>query len=60
MEGNDEKFTRPCMKCRKPFEPEDRRRHWYCDDCRKSVHKQSNIREVSSRVQLDPPDLYDD
>jgi hypothetical protein len=28
---------RPCLRCRTPFDSTDRKRHWICDSCKRSL-----------------------
>jgi hypothetical protein len=28
---------RPCLRCRTPFDSTDRKRHWICDPCKRSL-----------------------
>jgi len=51
----DKPFTRPCMLCRKPFQPKDRKRHWYCKGCRAKVGSSPGLRECRDPKDVEPP-----
>lgn len=41
--------TKRCLKCQREFQFVDRKRDWFCDECRRLAARQGGIREVSTR-----------